>query len=86
LDNPISVNIKGPKGDQGIQGMRGEQGPQGLKGDTGAQGVAGPQGERGLEGARGEDGLSAYQIWLNQGNVGTESDFINYLKGDSKNI
>lgn len=95
LENPISVNIKGPKGDQGVQGVQGEQGIQGIQGPKGedgkdgapgAQGKIGPQGERGLDGARGEDGLSAYQIWLNQGNVGTESDFINYLKADSKNI
>lgn len=31
LDNPQTVNIKGPKGDKGD---RGEQGPQGEKGDT----------------------------------------------------
>lgn len=28
-----------------------------------------------------EDGLSAYQIWLNLGNTGTEQDFILSLKG-----
>ena len=31
LDNPQTVNIKGPKGDKGDPG---EQGPQGEKGDT----------------------------------------------------
>ena len=42
LDNPSSVNIKGPKGDtgdtgpRGEKGEKGEQGPQGEKGDTGA--------------------------------------------------
>lgn len=30
----------------------------------------------------GEDGLSAYQIWLNAGNTGTEADFLKSLKGD----
>lgn len=29
----------------------------------------------------GEDGLSAYQIWLNAGNTGTELDFLESLKG-----
>src|SRR5690606_22044828 len=27
------------------------------------------------------DGLSAYQIWLNQGNTGTEQDFLDSLQG-----
>lgn len=30
---------------------------------------------------RGEDGKSAYQIWLDQGNTGSEQDFLNALKG-----
>lgn len=30
----------------------------------------------------GPDGLSAYQVWLNNGNTGSESDFIASLKGD----
>ncbi|WP_173021474.1 collagen-like protein, partial [Lewinella sp. W8] len=30
---------------------------------------------------RGDDGLSAYQIWLANGNVGTEADFLESLKG-----
>jgi hypothetical protein len=32
---------------------------------------------------QGDNGLSAYQIWLNQGNTGTESDFLLSLKGAS---
>ncbi len=38
LDNPASVNIKGPKGDTGSQGP---------KGDAGQQGVPGPKGDTG---------------------------------------
>lgn len=30
----------------------------------------------------GQDGLSAYQIWLNEGNTGTEEDFLTSLKGE----
>lgn len=30
----------------------------------------------------GKDGKSAYEIWLEQGNEGTEEDFLNSLKGD----
>ena len=39
LDNPATVNIKGPQGLQGPQGEQGEMGPQG---QTGAQGETGP--------------------------------------------
>lgn len=33
-------------------------------------------------GAQGADGKSAYEIWLLQGNTGTESDFLASLKGE----
>lgn len=35
----------------------------------------------GPEGDDGPDGKSAYQIWLDDGNVGTEQDFLDSLKG-----
>jgi hypothetical protein len=38
-------------------------------------GLTGPQGPAG------QNGLSAYDIWLSQGNTGTEQDFINSLQG-----
>jgi hypothetical protein len=62
LVNPVSVNIKGPKGDQGIQGEKGEkgetgaQGIQGLKGDTGPQGLKGDKGDAGSQGVKGDKG------------------------------
>ena len=56
----------------------GEQGPQGPQG---IQGPAGPEGEQGLAGKDGADGLSAYQIWLDEGNTGTEADFLANLQG-----
>ena len=65
IENPESVNIRGPQGVQGIQGPKGDRGPQGLqgpKGDTGdigpqgIQGVTGPQGERGETGPQGPQG------------------------------
>ena len=34
-----------------------------------------------LKGKGGKDGLSAYQIWLNNGNTGTEAEFLASLKG-----
>ena len=58
-----------------INSLKGEQGPKGDKGDTGETGPAG------TDGVAGVDGKSAYQSWLDLGNEGTETDFINSLKG-----
>ncbi|MCM1506622.1 MAG: hypothetical protein NC177_05740 [Ruminococcus flavefaciens] len=35
-----------------------------------------------IQGEKGDDGLSAYEIWLSLGNSGTETDFIESLKGE----
>lgn len=35
-----------------------------------------------LQTLKGDDGKSAYDIWLEQGNTGTDTDFIASLKGD----
>lgn len=66
------------RGDQGPQGDEGREGPQGIQG---IQGEPGPQGPAGTNGADGVDGDSAYQIWLNAGNSGTEADFLASLVG-----
>jgi|GEM_PF-6171098 len=55
---------------------------QGFTGQTGATGATGPPG--GPRGEQGTPGASAYQIWLNLGNQGTEQDFINSI-GTSNN-
>lgn len=39
------------------------------------------QGKDGADGTSGSDGKSAYQIWLDAGNTGTEQDYLNSLKG-----
>lgn len=62
--------------------------PQGVNlkgpaGDPGKDGIDGKDGVDGKDGADGKDGLSAYQIWLDNGNSGTEIDFLNSLKGGS---
>ena len=36
-----------------------------------------------ITGAQGPAGESAYQVWLDEGNVGTEQDFLDSLKGDT---
>jgi len=82
----------GPQGIQGIQGARGNDGatgppgvqgpmgPTGLTGPKGDTGGIGPKGDPGSEGARGIDGLTAYQIAVQNGFVGTESEWLDTLK------
>lgn len=88
--------LQGPVGPQGPKGERGEVGPKGEKGDTGLQGEKGNKGDtgergadgkdgtNGVDGKNGQDGKSAYQIWLDLGNSGSEQDFINSLKAQSE--
>ena len=73
------ASLRGEKGDIGAQGSQGEQGAQGEPGSTGAQG---PPGIAGQDGADGTDGKSAYEIWLEAGNTGSEAEFIAALKGE----
>jgi hypothetical protein len=79
--------IDGAIGQQGPIGLTGQQGPIGLTGATGPQGpigltgATGAQGPAGTNGTNGSNGLSAYQIWLNAGNTGTEAQFITSLQG-----
>ena len=67
MPTPFSVSLSGC------------QGPKGAKGDQGDQGPAGPKGEDGIIGV---DGKSAYEIWVDEGNVGTEQDFLDSLVGE----
>lgn len=84
---PGATGLQGPEGPQGIQGpagtngIDGATGPQGPAGVNGVDGVTGPQGPSGANGIDGQDGLSAYQIWLNAGNTGTEAQFLASLQG-----
>lgn len=77
-------SLKGAKGDpgkdgrNGIDGKDGDRGPQGLPGASGKDGSPGAPGSPGRDGT---DGKSAYQIWLDNGHYGTETDFLNSLKG-----
>ena len=47
----------------------------------GKDGINGTNGINGINGADGKDGKSAYEIWLEQGNTGSEEDFLDWLKG-----
>ena len=74
----------GPQGLQGVAGTDGIDGQDGAVGATGPSGPAGPAGPQGVAGTNGDDGnngLSAYEIWLDLGNTGTEQDFIDSLVG-----
>lgn len=54
-------------------------GKDGVNGKDGADGQDGKDGQNGKDGINGK---SAYEIWLEQGNEGTEEDFIASLKGE----
>lgn len=51
-----------------------------LKGDKGLKGDTGPRGPQGVT------GKSAYDLWKEKGNTGTEQDFLNSLKGAKGDI
>ncbi|MCI5942091.1 MAG: collagen-like protein [Ligilactobacillus animalis] len=72
---------QGPKGDQGPPGPKGDPGPAGRDGLNGKDGAQGPKGD---QGEKGVDGKSAYQVWLDLGNAGSEQDFIDSLKPKSE--
>ena len=76
---------QGPQGPEGPTGPTGPAGPAGPAGATGPEGPAGPTGQTGPAGPTGpagNNGLSAYQLWLNAGNTGTEADFLASLVGN----
>ena len=79
LDNGNTGNVEDFL--SSLKGKDGAPGPQGEPGKNGKDGVDGKQGPEGRPGEQGENGKSAYQIWLDNGNHGSEIDFINSLKG-----
>ena len=68
-------------GQTGPAGAQGETGPAGATGVAGPTGPPGSQGAPGNDGQDGEDGPSAYEIWINAGNTGSEADFLASLTG-----
>ena len=69
------AELKGDKGDTGEQGPKGDTGEAGPKGDTGEQG---PKGDTGETGATGK---SAYEVAVDEGYTGTESEWLASLVG-----
>ena len=70
--------FKGPQGATGATGATGETGPTGPTGETGPTGDTGATGETG---PTGDTGKSAYNIWIDAGNVGDEQAFLDSLIG-----
>lgn len=52
-----------------------------ITGANGQDGQDGKDGQAGKDGENGLDGKSAYQIWLDAGNTGTEAEYLESLKG-----
>ena len=85
--------LQGIPGIDGIDGIDGQDGadstvpgPPGTNGTNGTNGIDGIDGDNGIngiDGIDGDNGLSAYEIWLNAGNTGTEQDFLDSLVGPS---
>lgn len=77
---------QGAAGKDGQDGKDGADGAPGVDGKDGTPGKDGADGVPGTDGLDGSDGKSAYEIWLDAGNVGTEADFLASLKGDTGEI
>lgn len=69
------------KGADGKDGVDGKDGADGVNGKDGINGEDGTDGRDGADGLNGKDGLSAYEIALKNGFVGTESEWLDSLKG-----
>ena len=71
---------QGAAGKDGVDGKDGQNGTDGKDGAPGKDGIDGKDGQNGADGRDGADGKSAYQIWLDNGNTGSESDFLEWLR------
>ncbi|WP_220096725.1 collagen-like triple helix repeat-containing protein [Mycolicibacter minnesotensis] len=66
---------------QGAEGEPGEPGPAGTDGAPGSPGTPGAPGSPGADGEDGEDGKSAYEVAVDNGFIGDETDWLASLKG-----
>ncbi|UDQ98957.1 hypothetical protein AAEX28_02440 [Lentisphaerota bacterium WC36G] len=69
-----------------IKLLRGADGNDGLNGTNGTDGAPGENGTNGIDGQDGNDGDSAFQIAVNNGFVGSESEWLQSLKGADGSI
>lgn len=82
LENPTTVNIKGPKGDVGPKGDTGVQGPQGLQGPKGDIGATGPQGPAGQDGVTPIKGVD----YFTPADIAEIEDDIKEITGNLSNL
>ena len=78
------IGITGPQGATGPQGPAGTDGIDGLQGIQGPEGPQGPQGQTGQTGAtgpKGDRGKSAYEVAVDDGFTGTETEWLTSLVG-----
>ncbi|MBQ6944407.1 MAG: hypothetical protein IJN43_08775 [Ruminococcus sp.] len=71
------VSLKGADGKDGVNGK------DGIDGKNGVDGINGTDGKDGTNGKDGANGLSAYEIAVQYGFKGTESEWLESLKGES---
>lgn len=64
-----------------LNSLKGTDGKDGVDGKNGIDGVNGKDGINGEDGTNGKDGLSAYEIAVQNGFIGTESEWLSSLKG-----
>ncbi len=77
---------RGPEGARGPEGPQGERGPEGPQGERGPEGPQGRTGEQGVMGPEGPQGKSAYEVAVDRGFEGTESEWLESLKGEDGSV
>lgn len=84
IDNSVQDSVSKIRVSETIKDNTGLSviGPQGPSGRDGSEGM---NGKGGSDGKDGKNGKSAYDIWLSQGNTGTEQDFLDHLVGPQGN-
>jgi len=75
---PGAAGIDGTNGSDGVDGTNGTDGADGVDGSNGIDGAQGAQGDTGIQGI---NGSTAYELWQDAGNIGTEAEFLASLVG-----
>ena len=80
-DFDTGIPSTGAQGNQGLSAYEVWRTVEGNEDKTEDEYIESLKGEKGDQGEKGNDGKSAYIVWLENGNSGSEEDFIEYLKG-----
>lgn len=75
------TSLIGQPGPAGVDGKTIYYGSDGVTGAPGSTGATGADGSVGATGSTGVGGKSAYQLWIEAGNTGTETEFLVSLIG-----